>query len=142
MTYLYLWIKALHVAAVLVWIGGLFTQSILLATATRTGLDSSSRALIGSLRAWDRWLTVPALLLTWGLGIVLGVWGGSFRTGWLSAKLVFVIVLSGLHGMQAGMLRRASSSPGTRIPGFARFLPGLIALSVLAIAVLAIVKPG
>lgn len=138
----YLWIKALHVAAVLVWIGGLFTQSIVLAAAARAGLDSSSRSLIASIRGWDGRVTVPALLLTWALGIALGALSGSFRSGWLSAKLVFVIVLSGLHGMQAGMLRRVAAHPEARIPAFVRWLPGLIALSVLAIAVLVVVKPG
>ncbi len=138
----YLWLKALHVASVLVWVGGLFTQSIVLAAAARTGLDSSSRALLASIRSWDGRVVLPALLLTWAIGIALGVLSGSFRTGWLSAKLVFVIVLSGLHGMQAGMLRRASSHPEARIPGFVRWLPGLIALSVIAIAVLVVVKPG
>ncbi|MDD4933563.1 MAG: CopD family protein [Methylacidiphilaceae bacterium] len=138
----YLWLKALHTAAVLVWVGGLFTQSILLAALARIGMDPSSRSLITSVRRWDGRVTMPALLLVWALGIALGVLSGSFSKSWLSAKLVLVVVLSGLHGMQAGMLRRYSSNPDLRIPGFVRWFPGLIALSVLAIAILVVVKPG
>lgn len=138
----YLWLKALHVAAVLVWVGGLLTQSIVLAALSRTDGDLSSGALVAALRRWDGRVTMPALILTWTLGIVLGILSGSFRTGWLSAKLVFVLVLSGLHGMQSGMLRRAASSPAARIPGFVRWTPGLIGLSLVAIAILVVVKPG
>ncbi|VVM07896.1 CopD family protein [Methylacidimicrobium tartarophylax] len=138
----YLWLKALHTAAVLVWVGGLFTQSILLAALVRSGMEPSSRSLIASVRQWDSRVTMPAMLLVWALGIALGVLSGSFSKSWLSAKLVFVVILSGLNGMQAGMLRRYSSRPDSRIPGFVRWFPGLIALSVLAIAILVTVKPG
>lgn len=138
----YLWLKALHVASVLIWVGGLFTQSIMLAALSRTGVEPSTRPWIASIRRWDSRVTLPAMLLTWGIGIALGLLSGSFRTGWLSAKLVFVVALSGLHGMQSGMLRRAASSPVARIPGFVRWTPGLIGLSVTAIAILVVVKPG
>lgn len=138
----YRWLEALHVAAVFVWIGGLFTQSIVLASLAQSGRDPSIGALIASMRRWDNRLTVPALLLVWALGIALAVLSGSFSKGWLSAKLVFVVVLSGLHGMQSGMLRRCSSNPDARIPGFVRWSPGLIGLSVLVIAILVVVKPG
>ncbi|VVM04444.1 hypothetical protein MAMC_00059 [Methylacidimicrobium cyclopophantes] len=138
----YLWIEALHVAAVLIWIGGLFTQSIVLAALARSQVDSSFGPLISSIRRWDGRVTVPAMLLTWALGITLAALSGSFSKSWLSGKLVLVILLSGLHGMQIGMLRRFSSKPAVRIPDFVRWFPGLIAASVLAIAILVVVKPG
>ncbi|WP_018291936.1 CopD family protein [Verrucomicrobium sp. 3C] len=139
---IYLWLKALHTAAVLVWVGGLFTQAALLAALARPGVDPSSRPLIPSMRRWDTHVTLPALILVWVLGIALGALSGSFSKSWLSTKLVFVVILSALHGMQAGMLRRYSANPDFRIPGFVRWFPGLIVVSVVAIAILVTVKPG
>lgn len=138
----YQWLKALHVAAVLVWTGGLLVQSLVVAAATsgkREGDDGL--ALIASVRSWDRRVTSPALILVWALGLALAVSGGWFGSGWLSAKLVLVVLLSGLHGVQAGALRRlASASAGTRPHDFG-WTPAASAVSILLIAVLVVIKP-
>jgi hypothetical protein len=51
-----LWLKALHVAAVLLFAGGLLTQSLAVAAALQ---DSISSGVLARLRRWDQRVTVP-----------------------------------------------------------------------------------
>lgn len=132
-----IWLKALHVAAVLVFTGGLLVQSLALAAASQ---NSVSPGLLARLRWWDRRVTVPALLAVWALGIAVALGGGWFGAGWLSAKLLLVAALTGLHGMQAGALRRFAVRTGSR-PRSSGWVPAAVVLSYVAIALLAVAKP-
>lgn len=132
----YLWLKAVHVAAVLLFIGGLFAQTFALAVAQR-----GDAATTAPLARWDRLATVPAMLLVWVTGATIAVEAGWFTSPWLWAKLAFVLALTGLHGIQSGKLRRlrgggqpSAAAPVLRIAAF-------IALSVVSIALLVVTKP-
>lgn len=133
---LYPWLKALHVASAIAFVGGVLSVSVFLAAATGSGTDSSPVAR--AVRRWDQAVTSPAMLLVWTLGLVMAVNAGWFASTWLQAKLLFVLALSGIHGVQSGRLRRLAG--GAAVSG-ARFGP-LILGSVLAVAILAVVKPG
>ena len=138
----YDWLKALHVAAVLVWVGGLLAQSVVVAAATRGEAPTADGLrLIAAVRSWDRRVTSPALVLVWALGIAAAAQGGWFRSGWLQAKLVLVVLLSGLHGAQAGVLRRLAASGMGAPPPALGWTPVAAALSASAIALLAVAKP-
>ena len=47
----------------------------------------------------------PAMIATWLLGLWLAWEGGWFAAHWLQAKLVLVLVLSGVHGLLARWVR-------------------------------------
>lgn len=137
----YVWLKALHVAAMLVFVGALFAQSVALAAAARGGVaDAAGAGLLAGVRRWDRLVTVPALLLVWDPGAAAAAWGGWFGEGWLFTKLVLVVLLSGLHGVQAGAVRRLTTRAAPT-PGWLVRAPAAVALAVALIAVLAVVKP-
>ncbi len=87
---------------------------------------------------WDQVVTTPAMLLVWGFGIALAISGHWFAEIWLWAKLIFVIVLSGIHGVQSGRLRRLAGGTAARPLRTAPIILG----SILVIAILAVVKPG
>ncbi|MBL6080061.1 CopD family protein [Belnapia sp. T18] len=131
------WLKALHVAAVLLFAGGLLAQSLAVAAALR---DSVSPGVLVRLRQWDQRVTVPALLSAWAFGIATALGEGWFGAGWLSAKLLLVVALTGLHGLQAGALRRLALEAGRPPRGLGR-APVAVVLSLVAIAVLAVAKP-
>ena len=101
---LYPWLKALHVAAALTFVGGVLSVAVLMRTLpSDTPLAAS---IARQVRRWDQAVTTPAMMLVWGLGLTLATSGQWFTAGWLQAKLVFVVILSGLHGIQSGRLRR------------------------------------
>jgi protoporphyrinogen IX oxidase len=128
----YPWLKALHVAAAMAFAGGVLAVAIVLAA------NEPSRAVIDQVRRWDSWVTTPAMLLVWGLGLSLALTGQWFAHAWLQAKLVLVVALSGLHGVQSGRLRRLAKGDELTPPRFA----ALALFCIVAIAILATGKPS
>jgi len=131
----YLWIKALHVAAVLTWMAGMIVAPAVIAR-------ENGRGCITALRRHYSRVTTPAMILALALGLWLAQDGDWFRAGWLQAKLALVFGLTGVHGLLSGQMRRidAGATRGAS-PWIARLSPAVI-LAVLAIAILVIVKPA
>lgn len=132
----YPWLKALHVASAIVFVGGVLTVSVFLNAVAKSEIEAS--VIAQAVRRWDQVVTSTAMLLVWALGLVIALDVGWFTNLWLQAKLVFVVILSAVHGMQSGRLRRLAG--GAEVSG-TRFAP-LILVSILVVATLAVVKPG
>jgi uncharacterized membrane protein len=132
----YLWLKALHVAAVLVWTGGLLTAAVVTARASKPGADAF---LIKAIHCFDTRVTSPAMFVVWGAGLALAVLGQWFPSPWLIVKLAIVVALSALHGVLAARLRRLSEDEAP--PTWLRHAPVAVVAGLLAIAVLVVVKP-
>ncbi len=140
----YLWLKAFHVTAVIGWIGGMLVSSLFIAmhfTSSRPLAAGESR-MIEIVRAWDRKVTTPAMLLAWALGMTMAVQAGWFSSRWLMIKLVLVFGLSALHGVQSGTLRRMARGANRSPPAHLRYAASAILVAIAAIAVLAVVKPS
>jgi protoporphyrinogen IX oxidase len=137
----YFWTKGAHIAAALIFVGGLFAQSLaVVAMSGDPALNSAQQRILVTFRRWDQFVTTPALLAVWALGLSTAMMGGWLGSFWLSAKLVFVVLLSGLHGIQSSLLRRAVAGANpTREPSLLRPVVALAAAA--AIAILAVVKP-
>lgn len=131
----YPWLKALHVVSAFLFVAGTFTTSMVLAAESAN--PGSVEPVAGFLARSERWLTTPAMLLVWGFGLTLAVTAGWFSSTWLQVKLVFVVLLSAVHGIQSGQLRGLARNkalrPWTTLP--------VILVSLLAVVVLAVVKP-
>lgn len=141
---LYIWLKALHVGAVLVFLGGISILALAAAITSkqaRTTAASEGGALRDAVLRWDRRVTSPALGLVWVLGIALAVMGGWFGSAWLIVKLCLVVFLSALHGMLSAMLRRSGRDNSRPPPRVLHVFPAAIVVSAIAISVLVVVKP-
>jgi uncharacterized membrane protein len=139
---LYPWLKAAHVAAAVAFVGGLLAGAIALAVVHGERFPASATApFIQVVRAWDRRVTMPAILLVWAMGLTLALQGHWFSAGWLNAKLAIVVALSAWHGVQSGTLRRmAGGAPMGPWPGLA-VIPFAILAGVVAIVLLVVLKP-
>jgi putative membrane protein len=139
---LYPWLKAAHVAAAVAFIGGLLAGAIALAAVQSDRFPATaSTAFMQVVRAWDRRVTTPAILLVWALGLTLALQGHWFHSAWFPAKLAIVVTLSAWHGVQSGTLRRVA---GGRAMGPGRGLtitPFAILAAVVVIVLLAVLKP-
>jgi protoporphyrinogen IX oxidase len=135
---IYLWLKALHVTAVLIWTGGLLAAALAIARASRPGADAS---LLDAIQRFDTRVTAPAMFVVWGAGLALAMLRQWFPSPWLIAKLAIVVALSALHGVLAATLRRLSHGNASRPPARLRHAPIAIVASLAAIAILVVVKP-
>jgi putative membrane protein len=131
----YPWIKALHVASALIFVGGLVGTSLFIRSVVFASESASAMAVI--VRRWDRAVTLPAMGLVWAFGIGLVMSGGWAGGAWLPVKAGVVLALSALHGIQAGQLRRIVNRTQKRAW---RTGPWLIA-GMVAVAMLAVAKP-
>jgi putative membrane protein len=138
----YLWIRALHLVAVMTWSSSMIGVIGLFAWHADAEPGSAlADILAAGERRIIRALVNPAMVITWGLGLWLAVEGNWLASGWFHAKLVAVLLLSGVHGWIVGEARRLGS--GERRRG-KRFYLGVnaasVAFAVLTI-ILAAVKP-
>lgn len=141
---LYLTIKALHVLAIITWTGGLLLAALLLVSMRPVAgpFILPENRLLAALQRWDQRVTTPAMASAWVLGLALATQGHWFASIWLSAKLLIVLALSALHGIQAATLRRLVANGTRRKPrAMLRFAPVGILLSVAVIVTLAVLKP-
>lgn len=139
----YLIFKALHVASVVIWIGGMLvgTLTFMVLSALPVPRGENATNAIAIVRRWDRTITTPAMLLAWAIGIYMAVEAGWFYAPWLNIKLLIVVVLSALHGMLSGGLRRLYIDPDRQSPAQLKYSAPIILVSIILIAYLAIAKP-
>lgn len=141
---LYLIIKAFHVVAVIIWIGGMLSVSLLLASmrpAAGPFLLPESR-LLAAVQNWDRRVTTPAMVSAWAAGLIVAMQGHWFAAAWLSAKFAVVLALSALHGIQSGALRRLVVDATCRKPSaLLRFATHGTLLAMATVVALVILKP-
>jgi putative membrane protein len=141
----YLWIKAAHIIFVIYWMAGLFLLPRYLV---------HHQEALGSPQAadWARreellrcMILTPSILIVWLLGLSLaanlGLFEGGEGLGWLHAKLLVVLVLSGFHGWAVGYSKKLARGQGTIRPRTLRVIGEAPALAVIAIVILAVVKP-
>ncbi len=134
---LYFVIKALHVLSDFLLVAGMLINAFVIAMVPPT----IRVGVIGALRKYDRTVTTAALAGAWIFGLWLIVGYVGFSEGWLHTKLLFVILLSALHGMQQGWMRRMQADPKLDPPAFVRLgMPIIIGSAVIIIA-LAVIKP-
>jgi uncharacterized membrane protein len=125
-------LKAGHLVAVVIWFGGMMSAALV--------LTRGSGETIARFGAWDRSVTTPAMVATWALGLTLAVWGNWFASGWMGAKLVFVLVLSAVHGILSGRLRRAAADGEAAAGTAVRIALPAMTVSLCAIVLLVVTK--
>ncbi|WP_253391680.1 protoporphyrinogen oxidase HemJ [Pseudomonas citronellolis] len=139
---MYLWIKALHIVAVVCWFAGLFYLPRLFVYHAMSE-DAASRERFQVMeRKLYRGIMGPSMILT----ILLGAWmlyltPGWLSQGWLHAKLTLVVLLIGYHHACGAMLKRFARGENRRSHVFFRWFNEVPVLFLLAIVILVAVKP-
>ncbi len=138
----YLMLKSLHVLAVMAFASGLLLQThvLRLYRTMPVPLMPDERRLLSRIRHWEHWMTLPGLALTWICGLAAALHGDWFASGWLKAKLAIVIVLTMLHGMQAGELQRLAAV-GKLQAGAPGWPPALLYALLACAVTLAVSRP-
>ena len=132
--------KALHIAALLVWCGGLFALPLLLARHD-AAMGQSDYARIRRVTHYGYIFGVtPAALVAIGAGTAL-IFLREVYVPWLFAKLVFVALLVGFHAWVGHTLVAVAETEGTHVPPDPALPLVLLLVPVLAILTLVLAKP-
>src|ERR1041385_5475102 len=139
---LYLWLKALHVIAVIAWMAGMLYLPRLFVYHCEAEVGSKQSETFKVMeRRLLRAIVNPAMIATWVLGLWLAVEGGFLKAGWLHAKILLVVILSGIHGFYARCVREFAEDRNTRPQRFFRIINEVPTLVMIAVVVLVVVKP-
>ncbi|MBB4857859.1 putative membrane protein [Novosphingobium chloroacetimidivorans] len=139
---IYLWLKAGHVIFVIFWMAGLFMlpRFFVYHQESEPGSAEEARWLDREAKLRKIILT-PALVLVWVLGIAVASAGQWWVAGWLHAKLLLVLALSGYHGWMVGYAKKLAKGE-RRLSGKAlRLLNEIPGVTVALIVILVVVKP-
>ena len=139
---MYDWLKAVHVIAIIAWMAGILYLPRLFVYHCGTPAGSE---LSETFKLMERRLLKviinPAMILSWILGVWLGVAGGWFSSGWLSLKLVLVLALSALHGFYVRWVRDFARDQNRHSARFYRIVNEVPTVLLIGIVILAVVKP-
>lgn len=139
---LYLWIKALHVVAVISWMAAmLYLPRLFVYHAVAAKGSETSETFKVMERRLLRAIATPAMIVAWAAGLFL-IWkGGWMLSGWLHGKLALVIALSAVHGMLAAEVKKFAQDRNTRPQRYFRILNEIPTVLMLGVVILVIVKP-
>ena len=142
MSNLYLGIKVLHILAIISWMAGMLYLPRLFVyhcEAAKGSIQSETFKIME--RRLLKAIINPAMIATWLLGLWL-VWDGPYSgAGWLHAKLVLVLMLSGVHGLFARYVRAFAADQNRHSQKFYRIINEIPTIMMIGIVILAIVKP-
>jgi protoporphyrinogen IX oxidase len=141
---LYLWLKAFHIIAVTAWMAGLFYLPRLFVYHSDVAPGSASSE---TFKVMERRLLsaimLPAMVVSWGLGVWLAIETGVLRDWplWFVGKAICVVVLTAFQfwlAQYAGSFARDERPVSGR---FFRMINEVPTLLLIAIVLLAVLKP-
>ena len=138
----YLWVKALHVIAVIAWMAGMLYLPRLYVyhCAAEPGSAQSETFKVMEQRLL-RAIVNPAMILAWVLGLALVAHLDAWGEAWMHAKFACVIALSILHGLFARWRRQFAADDNRHEARFYRRVNEVPAVLMIAIVVLVVVRP-
>ena len=139
----YPWLKAVHVIAIIAWMAGmLYLPRLFVYHAEAGPRTPQSETFKVMERRLLKAILNPAMAVVWVTGLWLGIASGAIKdAGWLHAKLLLVILMSGCHGFFAGSVRRFAGDANTRSPKFYRMMNEVPTVLMIGIVILVVVKP-
>ena len=139
---MYLWLKAFHLIAVIAWMAGMLYLPRLYVyhASAKPGSEQSETFKVMEQRLL-KFIMVPAMAVTWILGIALVVYGQFLFAPWFMAKFALVLAMSILHGLFSHWAHEFRFDRNTRSPKFYRIANEIPTVLLIVIVILAVVKP-
>ena len=143
----HLWLKALHVIAVIFWMAGLYMMPRLFVYHHPAPPGSQmSETMKAAERRLMRIILIPGAVASWALGVllVLSLPGSPYEVfglGWLQAKVLLVVVLTGFQVAFGAWVQAFARDERPRSERFFRLINEVPPLLTIAIVIVVIVKP-
>ena len=139
-----LWIKALHIVSAIAWMAGLLYLPRLFVyhAGAEPGSETSETFKVMERRLLKAILNPAMIAVFLTGGLILNAAGGpGWVEGWLLAKLACAAGLLALHMMMARWRRRFAEDANTRSDTFYRVVNEAPTVLMVAIVIMAVVKP-
>ncbi len=139
---MYLWLKALHIIAVVSWMAGLLYLPRLFVyhAASKPGSEQSETFKAMEHRLL-KFIMMPAMVLAWIIGVVLVLLGHWVTAPWFQAKFVLVLAMTILDGYLRLWAADFRFDRNRRTQKFYRIVNEIPTVLMIAIIVLVVVKP-
>ncbi|MDP0561711.1 MAG: protoporphyrinogen oxidase HemJ [Candidatus Endonucleobacter sp. (ex Gigantidas childressi)] len=138
-----LWIKALHLIAIVCWFAALFYLPRLFVYHTlASDNDGNARFKLMERNLYRR-IATPAMLAT----LFFGIWllsynvAGYMAGSWMHAKLTLVVLLVGYHHLCGRYLKAFAEDKNGKSQTFFRWFNEVPVIFLVGIIILAVVKP-
>jgi len=139
-----LWLKAFHLVAVVTWFAGLFyLPRLFVYHAMADDQQSRDRFKIMERKLYRGIMTPSAVaVMVFGIGLILQYpVEALLHMHWLQVKLAIVLALYGYHGWCGKLLRRFADDANQRSHIWYRWFNEAPVLALIAVVILAVVKP-
>jgi putative membrane protein len=140
----YLWLKALHIVAVIAWMAGLLYLPRLYVYHAGVPADSDRATMLQVMeRRLLRGIMLPAAIMTYGFGLVLAASPGivDWQRGWIWVKLSLVGGLTVFHLLLARWRQDLAAGKYSHSVRFYRRANEVPTVAMLAIVLLVVLKP-
>ena len=140
----YLWLKAFHIMAVVVWMAGLFYLPRLFVYHVEAGPGTPQSETFKVMeRRLLKGIMNPAVIAVWIFGplLLLSMPEGVLREGWLHAKLLLVLILTGYHHMLGRWRKDLEQDRNIRSARFYRWINEVPTVILVLTVLLVVLKP-
>ena len=142
LTEYYLWLKTVHLIAIIGWLIGLLYLPRLFAYHADAAVGFDTDATFQRMeRDLLRLLLLPCLITVFITGLLLIVAIGVEMAGWLHAKLLLVLVLAGLHGAMSRQRKKFQRGENAKSATYFRTVGHVATLIAIILVALAVLKP-
>lgn len=139
---MYLWIKSLHVIAIIAWMAGLLYLPRLFVyhcEAEKGSVQSETFKIME--RRLLKAIMNPAMMVAWGAGLYLAWDANLWLDHWFMAKFACVCGLTFVHHMLVKDVKRFAADANERPQRYYRILNEVPTLLMIGIVIFVIVKP-
>ena len=137
------WLKALHVIAVIAWMAGLLYLPRLFVYHCQAERGSKQAETFKVMeQRLLRQIMNPAMLVVWPTGLLLAWQLGVGHDRWLMAKMALVVLLTGYHHALGRWRKDFAADRNERSARFYRIANEIPTVLMVGIVILAVVKPG
>lgn len=139
----YNWLRALHIISVIAWMAGmLYLPRLFIYHVDAPKGSQQSETFKIMERRLLRIITNPAMIAAWIFGLLM-LWANPalLEMPWMHAKLLFVVLLSGVHGLFSRWRRQFERDENARPTKFYRIWNEVPTVLMIGIVIFAVAEP-
>ena len=138
----YLWMKSLHILAVIAWMAGFLYLPRLFVYHCQAEVGSKQSETFKVMeRRLLRAIMTPSMVVSWAAGLALAANIEAWGEGWFHGKLALLVVLTVMHMVAARWRRAFAEDANQHSERFYRIMNEVPAVLMVGIVILVVVKP-